>query len=256
MGETLLALPLWFLAGALAILGAIWGSFAGALCSRWPAGESVARGRSRCAACGRNIAAYDLLPLFSYIWLRGKCRNCAHHIGTEIFVIELLGSSIGIISVLLLPAPQALAAAIFGWILLPLVILDARHLWLPDRLILLLALAGVVAGPMLMPGITATDRLIGGAIGYGALETIRHLYRYIRKREGMGAGDAKFFGSVGLWLGWQSLPVTLLLASLLGLAWAVLSVPSRENGGPVLPGMALPFGSFLGLAGLLIAWFL
>lgn len=237
-------------------MGAIWGSFAGALCSRWPAGESVATGRSHCEACGKTIAAYDLVPLFSYLLLRGKCRNCEEAIGTQAFFIELLGSAIGLVSAFLLTAPQALAASVFGWLLLPLVILDARHLWLPNRLVLLLASAGVVMGPMLSPDIMATDRLIGAAIGFGMLEIIRRLYRYSRKREGMGAGDPKLFGSLGIWLGWQSLPITLLLASLVGLAWAVVSVPSRDEPSQNKLGIALPFGSFLGLAGLILAWFI
>jgi leader peptidase (prepilin peptidase)/N-methyltransferase len=246
VSNIMLALPTWFLLASFMILGAIWGSFAGALCSRWPRDESVAKGRSCCDHCGRQIAAYDLVPILSYIVLNGKCRHCGEKIGTRPFATELIAALVGAASLLLLPPGQALAVAIFGWLLIPLVILDYSHLWLPNRLVLLLALAGLLAGSMVAPDTTLPDRLIGMFAGFLSLEAIRLVYKYYRQQDGMGAGDPKLFGALGLWLGWQALPITLLIASAIGIAAMLFARAVNPH-----PQSMFPFGSFLGVAGYL-----
>lgn len=250
MGGLLGALPFWFRLASFIILGAILGSFVGALSDRWPKGKSIVAGRSHCAGCGKTIAAYDLVPVISYLVLRGNCRNCGQKIGIGAVMVELAAVSIGAISVILLPADQALAAAIFGWLSLPLVILDHRHLWLPNRLILLLAAAAILVGPMLTPDVDWAARAIGAAAGFLSLELVRLAYKRLRGIDGMGAGDPKLIGALGLWLGWQALPVTLLLASALGLGF-VLLMRRREAG----YGTALPLGSYLAIAAWLVAVF-
>lgn len=239
----MLALPSWFLLASFVILGAIWGSFAAALCSRWPKGESVATGRSLCDHCGKRIAGYDLVPIFSYLLLNGKCRDCGQKIGVQPFATELIAASVGAASILLLPASQALAAAVFGWLLMPLIMLDHSHLWLPNRLVLLLAVAGLFAGPLLAADTTLPDRLIGMSAGFISLEAIRLAYKKYRGQDGMGAGDPKLFGALGLWLGWEALPLTLLIASMIGIA-AILLARSVS----AAPQSMFPFGSFLGIA--------
>jgi leader peptidase (prepilin peptidase)/N-methyltransferase len=247
MGDLLAGLPYWFLLISLTILGAIWGSFTAALCSRWPKGEGVAAGRSRCEQCGKQIASYDLVPVFSYLFLKGKCRFCGQKIGARPFVIEIIAASIGAVSLLLLPPEQAVAAAIFGWLLLPLVILDFDHLWLPDRLVMVLTAIGLIAGPILIPEATIVDRTIGAVAGFASLELIRRAYKLYRKQDGMGAGDPKLFGALGIWLGWQALPALLLAASAIGIALAVWHILRGRTQ------TAFPFGSYLGIAAWLIA---
>ncbi len=247
MGDILAALPLWFLLGSLTILGAIWGSFVAALCSRWARDESVIEGRSRCDQCSKPIAFYDLLPVISYLLLRGKCRECGQKIGVEAISVELVAASIGVVSGLLLPDGQALAAAIFGWSLLPLIILDYKHLWLPNRLLVLLVIAGLLFGALLTPDVTASDKVIGALAGFLALEIIRRTYKRFRHQDGMGAGDPKLFGALGIWLGWQALPLTLLIASAIGLGVliTVRATAARHQ-------FIFPFGSYLAVAGYLI----
>lgn len=148
----------------------------------------------------------------------------------------------------LLADGQAISAAIFGWLLLPLVILDYQKLWLPDRLLLILAFVGLLAGPFLTPEISWFDRALGGILGFLALEAIRQTFRMLRHTDGMGGGDPKLFGAIGIWLGWQALPMTLLLGCLLGFAFiAVRYVRDKKN--PV----QLPFGTFLGVAAFALA---
>jgi leader peptidase (prepilin peptidase)/N-methyltransferase len=142
---------------------------------------------------------------------------------------------------------QALAAAVFGWVLLPLVILDYQKLWLPNRLVLALALAGVCAGPFLTPEIGWLDRILGSVIGFIALEMIRQVFRKLRNVEGMGGGDPKLFGAIGLWLGWQGLPITLLLATIFGFLFVAAAYTLSKKSA-----RQLPFGAYLGMAAFLI----
>jgi leader peptidase (prepilin peptidase) / N-methyltransferase len=228
---------------SLFILGAIWGSFVSALCSRWPRGESVIRGRSVCEQCKQPVAAYDLIPIISYFMLNGKCRRCGAEFGRASVITESAAALIGATPLLFLPVGQAIAAAIFGWLLLPLVLLDFKHLWLPDKLTATLAGLGVLIGPILTPDLSMPSRIIGAVAAFASLEVIRRLYRYFRGRDGMGAADPKLFGAIGLWLGWQALPVTLLAASAVGIA---LVIANRDS--PGLRDGALPFGSYLGVA--------
>lgn len=224
-------------------MGAIWGSFVAALCIRWPDGESVARGRSRCDQCGEQIAARDLIPIASYLLLKGKCRYCDQSIGLLPLATELAAAFIGAVPVLLLPESQAVAGAIFGWLLLPLIVLDHQHLWLPNRLVLLLAVMGFAVGPMLTPNITFLDRIVGPFVGFLSLEIIRQVYKQFRQRDGMGAGDPKLFAALGIWLGWQALPIVLLGGSAIGLvSVSILYLTANHHR------TAFPFGSYLGVA--------
>lgn len=234
---------------SLTLLGAIWGSFVAALCSRWPKGESIMKGRSRCDQCGKQIASYDLIPVFSYVLLNGKCRNCDGEIGSQSLFIELSALVIGAVSILIFPQGQALAAAIFGWLLLPLVMLDFDHFWLPNRLVLLLAITGLFAGPLLAADVAWLDRAIGALLGFLSLEAVRLVYRKYRHRDGMGAGDPKLFGALGIWLGWQMLPMTLLWASVLGLIFFGRACLARDR-----RTAALPLGAYLAIAAYAVAW--
>lgn len=208
--------PHWLAAAGLAVLGAIFGSFIAALVIRWPEGRSVVRGRSACDACGITLGPRDLVPLVSGMLAGGKCRTCHAPIDPIHWRIEAIALLIGASAGLLLPAGEALAAAVFGWILLALAALDVTEYWLPDALTATLALAGVAVGLLGMAP-TLTDRLIGGVGGFAALWAIGAGYKLLRHREGLGGGDPKLLGAIGLWLGWQLLPAVLFLAALTGL---------------------------------------
>ena len=231
---------------AAAVLGAIFGSFIATLVVRWPKDQSVARGRSACDGCGAPVAAARLIPILSFVAQRGRAACCGASIDRVHPVAELLAAAIGAASVAV--APDLLAAAsgaVFGWLLLTLALLDAREGWLPDRLTLPLALAGLAEGlAKIPPGLT--DRLIGGAVGFLAFAAVRHGYRLLRHREGMGGGDVKLFGAIGLWLGWQMLPLVVFAAALVGIAW---SLTALVRGGTVTATSSVRFGVFLALAG-------
>ncbi|HEX8419831.1 MAG TPA: prepilin peptidase [Sphingomonas sp.] len=229
---------------ALGVLGAIVGSFIAALVMRWPQDRSVVRGRSACDACGRTLTAGDLVPLLSALVLRGRCRTCRAPIDPLHWRIEAIAALIGVLAGGATASSLAVAGAIFGWLLLALAALDATALWLPDRLTMTLAITGVGTGlSCAFPPIG--DRLIGGSVGFLALWAIAAGYKRLRGREGMGGGDPKLFGAIGLWLGWRLLPAVLLLASLIGLA---LVLVAAVRGRPISRDTALPFGALLAAA--------
>lgn len=207
--------PFWPI--LLGVLGAVFGSFIATIAIRWPARRSVSAGRSACDGCGRTLAAWELVPVVSFVALRGRCRTCGTRIAPGHAVTELLGAAIGIVAGLVAPGGEGVAGAACGWLLLALGAVDLAAFWLPDVLtasLAAVALAGGVAG--FGPELTA--RLIGGAAGFGVLWLVAALYRRLRGRIGLGGGDPKLFGAIGLWLGWRALPQVLLTAAVAGLA--------------------------------------
>lgn len=236
---TLDALP--FGTGVLfaGVTGLVLGSFIATLVLRWPAGRSVF-GRSQCDGCGRRLGAPDLVPLLSATVSRGRCRTCKAPIDRFHWWVELGSAAIGIVALALLPGTAGWLWALLGWLLLPLALLDARHFWLPDRLNALLAVAGLLlAGPML--GAPLPDRWIGALAGGSVLALVAWAYRRARGAEGMGGGDPKLVAAIGAWLGWQALPLMLLLASLGGIVWALFA---QRKGDQPLGARRVPFGVF------------
>lgn len=235
----------WWWAVAGSILGALIGSFIATLVLRWPEGRSVLTGRSQCDGCGRTLSPAELVPLASYVVLKGRCQACRAAIDLQHPAIELLAALIGAVSLGLLPGVAGLGGVLFGWMLLALAFLDARHFWLPDAITVPLLMLGV-ATSALMPFPSLTDRLIGAGIGYGVLVLIGALYALVRKRQGLGGGDPKLLAAIGAWVGWQALPYVLLVASGVGLGWAVVAI---LRGRRVSGQDRLPFGTLLAIAG-------
>ena len=234
----------WLWPVALGVLGAVIGSFLATLVIRWPQDRSVLKGRSHCDGCDAVLGPRDLIPLVSAALARGRCRHCAAPIDPLHWQIELAALGIGVVAGLVVPGPTALAGAVFGWLLLTLAALDVTEFWLPDPLTLILALAGLVAGAV---GIDPppVDRLIGGAAGFGSLWLIGFTYKRLRGREGLGGGDPKLLGAIGLWLGWRMLPSVLLLAALTGLAFVLVGM---LRGRAAKLDDRMPFGALLAIA--------
>ncbi len=228
----------------LGVVGAIFGSFIAALVIRWPQGRSVIGGRSHCDACDAVLIPRDLVPLLSVLANRGRCRHCAATIDLVHWRIELAGVMIGLSAGLVVGGTAGLAVAVFGWLLLALAALDITHFWLPDRLTLVLALAGLAAG-LLDIAPPMEDRLIGGFAGFAALWAVGAAYKAYRGHEGLGGGDPKLLGAIGLWIGWRLLPITLVLAGMAGLGvvlfWLLTGRGARADD-------RLPFGALLAIA--------
>lgn len=234
------------------VLGAIVGSFLGAALIRLPRGESVVSGRSRCDGCGRALGPPDLVPVISFVALRGRCRACRAPIDPWQFAAEIAGALAGVVSALAARDGVMLGLGlVLGWQLVLLGLLDLRHMWLPDRLTMLLAVTGGVPAalaawrePWLLVG-----PLLGGLLGFGILWVAGRLYRRWRGIEGLGAGDPKLLGAIGLWLGPVGVVATLLGGTLIGLAAALgLALAGKQPSGRT----ALPFGACLALAAFVV----
>lgn len=225
-------------------IGAITGSFLAALVMRWPEGRSVMLGRSTCDACGRTLGPAELVPLLSALRSRGRCRTCGAPIDPTHWQVELACVAVGGAAGWIAPGVAGIAGAAFGWLLVVLAALDWRAWWLPDRLVATLALGGVASGAAgLAPALA--DRLIGGATGFALLWAVAAGYRWLRAREGLGGGDPKLLGAIGLWLGWRLLPAVLVIAGLVGLgivAWRA------ATGRRMAAHDALPFGTLMAIA--------
>jgi leader peptidase (prepilin peptidase)/N-methyltransferase len=234
----------WVWPVALGVFGAIIGSFLATLVIRWPAGRSVLSGRSHCDKCDAVLGPRDLVPLLSAMFAGGRCRRCGASIDPRHWQIELAAAAIGLFAGVAVPGAVAFAGAAFGWLLLTLAALDIAAFWLPDRLTAMLALGGLVTGAIgIDPPLTA--RLIGGVAGFAGLWLVGRGYRLLRNREGLGGGDPKLFGAIGLWLGWALLPAVLLLAALTGLAFVLTGMLS---GRPARLDDRVPFGALLAIA--------
>ena len=220
------------------------GSFLGVVIRRLPEGWPLVAARSRCERCGMVLAARDLVPLISWFVLHGRCRHCGRPVGWFYPGIELGAAAVAAISIIVDGAAQAWLDCLLGWWLLTLAWIDLRHWVLPDLLTLPLLILGLVAAAAWDPNGLA-DRAAAVALGYIALRGIAWAYRRLRRREGLGEGDAKLFGAAGAWLGTAALPQVVLLAALAALAAAagagLAGIRLRTHS-------ALPFGPFLAVA--------
>lgn len=233
-------MPLALLGG---LLGVCVGSFVGTLVCREPEGwRGILLGRSRCAHCGTALKAADLVPLGSWLASRGRCRHCGAQLSRFYPLVELAAAAIGVLAFSIAP-PFAPQAALLGWWLLALALIDLRTLRLPDALTLPLAGLGPVAAWFdLLPDLTLSSALLGAAAGYLTLATVAWAYRRWRGRDGLGLGDAKLLAAAGAWLGPAQLPHVVLLAALLGLLLALV----RRT--PLRGDSEVPFGPPLAAA--------
>ncbi len=225
------------------VLGAIIGSFVGAVTLRWPQGRGIVAGRSACDSCQRQLAAFELVPVLSYAALAGRCRSCRAPIGRRQPALEIAAAVIGGVSIGVSPDLAGTLGAVFGWVLLALLVLDREHFWLPDRLTIPLAAGGLAAA--WLTGADLGDRLLGLACGYGSLWLVATVYRARTGRDGIGGGDPKLLAAIGAWLGVSMLPMVLVAASVGGL---VLVGLDRARGTAVDRHTPVAFGALLALA--------
>ncbi|MCW2239561.1 prepilin peptidase [Azospirillum canadense] len=193
------------------------GSFLGVVVSRWPSGDGILFGRSLCACCGHRLGPRDLVPLASWLALRGRCRHCAAPIGAFAPTIELAALVVALWSLWALPGGYTWVGCALGWTLLAAAFIDARCQRLPDAMTLPLILSGLAFAAWTDPA-SGPDHGAGAAAGYLAIVLIARAYRALRNREGIGLGDAKLLAAAGAWVSWTGLPSVVLIASLGALA--------------------------------------
>ena len=229
---------------SLMLVAPFVGSFLGVIVQRLPSGLPIVRTRSRCESCGATLRARDLVPVFSWVAARGRCRYCGDALGWFYPGIELAALAIATAAVLVDGDGGAWLDCLLGWWLLTLGWIDIRRWQLPDVLTLPLIVAGLGAAAVLDPE-ELLDRALGAVFGYLVLLGVALLYRMLRSREGLGRGDAKLLAASGAWLGATALPQVILFAALSAL---VAALCLRLAGVRLGAQSALPFGPFLALA--------
>jgi leader peptidase (prepilin peptidase)/N-methyltransferase len=223
------------------LVGASVGSFLNVVAYRLPRKEGLLRSRSRCPSCERPIRPLDNIPVFSWLALRGRCRSCGARISARYPIVEAATAGLFVAVVLVRGAgPEGWLALALVALLVPVALIDLEHRVIPNRLLLPAALAALplvaLAGPERLP-----EHLIAGSAAFAAL-----LLAALAYPAGMGMGDVKLAGVMGLYLGAAIAPAMLVAfgaGTLVGLA-----MMAREGAGARK--RAVPFGPFLALGGL------
>jgi leader peptidase (prepilin peptidase)/N-methyltransferase len=266
-----------------ALLGLAFGSFLNVCLSRWPTDESIVSPRSHCRNCSHTLAWSENVPLLSWLALRGRCRKCQAWIGWRYPLVELTVVSLWAYSAwhflpqILDPSASTfdsyltLATSVgrmfFFWLLVALIVLDAENLWLPDWI----TLPGILIGSVLSYVLLYHNR-VSGDIGMryaypviyivlsilaaaALILLIRWLYKLIRRREGIGLGDAKLMALLAAWLGLPGALLSFGIGVVLGALVAVvlLMFPSSRPDSSAWARRRLPLGTFLCIGGIVTA---
>ncbi len=236
--DAILSSPAW-----AALAGPFVGSLLGVLVRRLPAGRPVAIARSACETCGHVLGAAELVPILSFLWLRGRCAKCGARIAPQHLFIELSATAVAVWAIAAdVRGPLLWADCVFGWVLLALGWIDWDRFRLPDVLTLPLLLAGLAVTARLDP-VTLTEHAAAAAGGYVLFRLVAGFYRLARGRAGLGEGDAKLMAAIGAWVGIGGLSSTLLAGALLGLVFGLGRVAARRGS----LATAIPFGPFLAI---------
>lgn len=241
--------------GFISLLGLCVGSLLNVVIYRLPlmilhpenTGFNLWLPRSHCPQCQTSIIWYDNLPLLSWCCLQGRCRHCQSTIPRRYPLTELSCMLLSLLMALLFPPGSLLLAALLlSWTLLALALIDSDHQLLPDALTLPLLWLGLIfqlSG--LLPESSLEMGVAGAISGYLSLWLLATGYRLVCRKEALGLGDAKLLAALGAWLGWQSLPMLLLLASSAGILWICMArlISQRALDAP------FPFGPCLATAG-------
>jgi leader peptidase (prepilin peptidase)/N-methyltransferase len=203
--------------------------------------------RSRCSSCGHVIAWYENIPVFSYLFLRGKCSVCAASYGLRYPAVELTTGLLFAFCVWRWGwSVTALMWCGFSAALLALAVIDWDTTLLPDDINLPLLWAGLIAAALQWnPAVSLPDALWGAVAGYMSLWLVYWAFKLVTGKEGMGYGDFKLFAVLGAWFGWTALVPMILMASVIG---AVIGLAMKFSSG-LREGGYIPFGPFLAGAG-------
>ncbi len=207
--------------------------------------------RSACPQCGHQITALENIPLLSWLWLRGRCSACSTPISARYPLVELLTALLSAVAAWKWGVSvQTLGALLLVWTLISLTFIDLDTTLLPDSLTLPLLWLGLLFN-LGAHFASLSDAVIGAMVGYLVLWSVYWLFKLVTGKEGMGYGDFKLLAALGAWLGWQMLPVTLLLSSVVGASIGVAMIVLVKHDRRV----PIPFGPYLAGGGLVALFF-
>jgi leader peptidase (prepilin peptidase)/N-methyltransferase len=200
---------------------------------------------STCPKCQHKIRFYENIPVISWLFLRGKCGQCKNNISIRYPLVEATTALLSLVIAMQYGVSvQTLLLLILTWGLVCLTLIDFDHMLLPDQIVMPLLWLGLlvnISGTF----VPINDAVIGAAVGYMSLFSVFWLFKLLTGKEGMGHGDFKLFALFGAWLGWQLLPILILMASvvgaIIGISLMLFKNHKREQ--------AIPFGPYLAIAG-------
>ena len=237
------------------ILGSLWGSFANVCIYRLPLKGGVVKGRSFCLKCKKKIFWYENIPILSYLILGGKCSECKKKISSQYLLVETISAiSFLIIYYFFGISLTSILLMILFLSFLIIFFIDLKHYIIPDILTFPMMVLGFVKSfdPNLNPIFpNYINSLIGGIFGYLIIWTIILFYKKIRKKEGMGLGDAKILAVIGFWFGWISIPFVIFLSSAIAL---IIVIPDLLKKSKKLSSQ-IPFGPYIIVATLIFIVF-
>ncbi len=228
------------------ILGGIWGSFCNVCIYRLPLEKNIIKGRSFCPSCKEQIKWFDNIPFLSFIFLKGACRNCKSKIHLQYFLVELISAtSFLLIYYLYGISITTLLLIILIIFFIIIFFIDLKHYIIPNELTFPLMLIGFIKSfdPNLNQSLFPNyiNSLIGGFFGYSIIWLIIFFYKTLRKKEGMGLGDAKLIAVVGFWFGWFSIPFVIFISSMVALIFSIPSLIKKTRD----MSTQIPFGPFI-----------
>ena len=206
---------------------------------------------SHCPHCKKTIRPWHNIPIFSYLWLRGKCSYCAAPISMRYPLVELLTCLMSVYVAWRFGLSwQTAAALVFTWFLICLTFIDIDYHLLPDQLTLLLLWIGLFCSLFFLFA-DSQDAIIGAIAGYTIFASLQTLFGWATGKVGMGQGDYKFLAALGAFSGWQLLPLIILLASISGIIFTLIHMLIKRE----FKSIPLPFGPYLAVAGwLALLW--
>jgi len=272
--------PTWFFTVWVAFIGACVGSFLNVCIYRIPKDESVVTPRSHCG-CGKLIAWYDNIPVFSWIVLRGRARCCGRPFSFRYPAIELLTAALFLFCWMLFPPAKAVAGMVLCSIVICALFIDLDHMIIPD----VFTVGGAAAGLLLsfaLPALhsqahdyfliaslrSVQQSLLGLFVGSALVLWIALFAEAILKKEAMGFGDVKFLGAIGAFVGWKGAVFGMFGGAILGCVWFIVAYLWKKISGRTAPvalpaetpegqpaelglGVHVPFGPMLGVAALI-----
>lgn len=209
---------------------------------------NLATPRSACPECNHTITALENIPLLSYLFLKGKCSGCGTRISPRYPLVEFTTALLsGLMAWHFGFTVQLGFSLVLLWSLIALTMIDFDEQLLPDSIVMPLLWLGLLGSLWKVNGIEPSAAIIGAAVGYLSLWSIYHLFRIITGKEGMGYGDFKLLAVLGAWMGWEMIPLIVILSSIAGAVVGSLMIAFKlhERGKPI------PYGPWLAIAGLI-----
>ncbi|PIE44467.1 MAG: prepilin peptidase [Gammaproteobacteria bacterium] len=200
---------------------------------------------STCPKCGHSIRPWENIPLLSYLFLRGKCSDCKEPISPRYPAVELATGLLSLMTIAILGInAEGILALPLVWTLIGLAMIDLDTQLLPDDMTLPLLWLGLIVNAW---GVfTSLEEALWGAVaGYLSLWTVYHGFKLLTGKEGMGFGDFKLLAALGAWMGWQAIPLIIVLSSFVGAASGISLILFRGKD----KNLPIPFGPYLATAG-------